>query len=425
MRLGAPRDAAELLTKSRSILGATGHARPALALHMRALALTAQWKLAHEVAYELASTIDASELDSTATAAQLMLLESGFRIGNDPGLLYRRALEIAADHRIHASDRISSARLGIMIAESSSSSLNQGELWRAISDLRGGGGELGIDLGVLEMIYEVNVGEMTTGISIADHLLSIVSTSRDDYQRISTLLAISDAFRVGGRQSDALGVAYEGARLACETGSEHFEISASSRVIAIHTDLGDLREAGAILPQLQARVEQSGDEFSRLTALALSARLALLTGRCDEAKRAASLHYDLVRASAFDSRERMRIAVTLWAEVLLSSSSEPLPVAILEELYNAHIGGRSRPMHDYTTAVLYLALVRSGRGSDAREMLRDYLAHHRRAARPWSESVKRLGFATSAEASTSSLIAEGESVLREIYGAATSELRRD
>jgi ATP/maltotriose-dependent transcriptional regulator MalT len=311
-----------------------------------------------------------------------------------------------------------------MIAESSSSTLDQRELWRAVSDLRDRGDELTIEIGMLEMIYEINLGTIDDGIASADRLLKLLAATRDGYQRLSMILPISDALRVGGRYRDALKLAYDGAKLARETGSEHFEISALSRVIAIHTEIGELREAQALLPELEARVQQSGDEFARLTTYALTARIALFTGQTDEAKSWATRHYDIVRASAFDSRDRVRIAVTLLAEVLLSCGPQPLPATLLEELRAAHLACRTRPMHDQTMAVLYCALIRSGYGQHARDVLNEYLLYHRRAMNSWPESVARLKLAGIPELETASILVGAETVPPEdrgVFGSANSD----
>jgi ATP/maltotriose-dependent transcriptional regulator MalT len=270
--------------------------------------------------------------------------------------------------------------------------MDHAAFWNAVSDIREGPERECLILAVLAMIYQADVGSIPEALRIADELRQRVGETRDEFERLSLLTAIGDAYRIGDRHADAMELARQGLDVARATGSEHFEYTALVRIASLQIDAGYLDEAGEVYAILREMRMSANHEVYDISTDVFAGRLALAAGRVDDARTIAAEQWRRMHEGNDRSLWSLRSAAVLMMELHLHTNEGDLDEALLTELLEIHQATCAFPLHDRTAALIFLALSRSGRPEIGRRVLGDYLALHRRSTTPWSVAARRLGY---------------------------------
>jgi tetratricopeptide (TPR) repeat protein len=228
------------------------------------------------------------------------------------------------------------------------------------------------------MVFHTNWGSVDEAVRAA-HLLVAQHESRQDIGMLfRSLCNASVTFRAAG----LFDTAEEHLRRALDLADRHHLHLSKARAVPMlanmSIEIGRIDEARNWLKVLAASPIASDDKLGHAEVSAISARLALLDGRVDDARILVDRDLEHLRIDQVPHRRTyhaaLRVAVELGANGIAST-------ATLDELEAAYLLSRSNLFQAFATFALYAGRVSVGEPDRGAVILTEYLQSYRRE--PW------------------------------------------
>lgn len=229
------------------------------------------------------------------------------------------------------------------------------------------------------MVYHTNWGSFDQAVSAASSLIEQHRKSGDIETLFRSLCNASVTLRAVGKFEDAAAHLREALQLA-DRHALHLSKSRALPMLAnLSLEIGRITEARAWLQQLSKCPIAKDDKLGQAEISAISARIALLENRYDEA--AVLIRGDLrdMRDDQVAHRRAYAAALEVTLELALSRRASH---ESLRQLETAHIESRANLFQAFATYALYAGLRSVNKTAKASRLLKEYVETYRREPSP-------------------------------------------
>ena len=317
---------------------------------------------------------------------ELMQLRADWQTMNWDDILSRslrclEAREASARHRVEA---------GVMALMMLSFSGEKARAKHIISQIDEVGVGLDSDEDVLlqaRMVFHTNWGSFEDAISAASALIEYQRKQSDIGSLFRSLCNAAVTFRAAGLFDEAAALLQEALELA-DRHDLHLSKSRALPMLAnMSLELGQLQEARKWLRELEECPIGPGDRLGQAEICAISARIALLERRFNDAQLLVDRDLSYMRHDQVPHRRAYMAALRVAVELAVSSRASH---ESLNDLETAHVQSRANVFQAFATYALYVGLISVGRKDRAEEILNEYVNCYRRE--PWPAPQHLLVF---------------------------------
>ena len=317
---------------------------------------------------------------------ELMQLRADWQTMNWDDILSRSlrcldAKEASARHRVEA---------GVMALMMLSFSGERAKAKHIISRIDEVGLELDSDEDVLlqaRMVFHTNWGSFEDAISAASALIEHQRRRSDIGSLFRSLCNAAVTFRAAGLFDEAAALLQEALELA-DRHDLHLSKSRALPMLAnMSLELGQLEEARKWLRELEECPIGPDDRLGQAEICAISARIALLEHRYNDAQILVDRDLSYMRHDQVPHRRAYMAALRVAVELAVSSKASH---ESLSDLETAHVQSRANVFQAFATYALYVGLISVGRNDRADEILDEYVNSYRRE--PWPAPQHLLVF---------------------------------
>jgi hypothetical protein len=181
--------------------------------------------------------------------------------------------------------------------------------------------------------------------------------------------------RAAGRFDDAFSHLKEALCLAQRHHLDLSRVRAIPMLANLALELGRNDEAKYWLHELVCSPIASDDRLGHAEVSAISARIALLEGRAQDARILVERELDHMRHDQVPQRRAYRAALYIAVELATNGVAS---TEALRELETEHLLTRQNIFQGFASYALHVGLISVGRVDSAERMLHEYLHHHRR-----------------------------------------------
>jgi tetratricopeptide (TPR) repeat protein len=227
------------------------------------------------------------------------------------------------------------------------------------------------------MIYHSTRGDVECAEEAADQLLRVARNEPDLTMRARGLLNVGMAYRLVGRNDDAVPVLLELLDFSVALGQLSRSSSAFLALARVYLAAADLPRAREVMQRLEALTSDEQDPHVTRDRLYMLGRLALDEGDIEEAALRSAMLAAQTSASESVNRQATVLALGLRIGIHQRAPIEKLRM-IVEQLEAAHIQTRSSGLQDFESHALALGLRNCGEPEKSLHLLAEYMTIHRR-----------------------------------------------
>jgi len=229
----------------------------------------------------------------------------------------------------------------------------------------------------IEMIYHSTCGDAERAEEAADQLLRVARNEPDLSIRARGLLNVGMAYRLLGRNDDAVPVLLELLDFSVGRGYLSRSSFAFLALARVYLAAGDLPRAREVMEKLEALTGEEQDHHVVRDRLYMLARLALDEGNIKEAAQQYAMLAAQTSASESVNRQATVLALGIRIGIHQRAAIERLRL-IVRELEAAHMQTRSKGLQDFEAHALALGLINCGEREKGLFLLTEYITTHRR-----------------------------------------------
>lgn len=317
---------------------------------------------------------------------ELMQLRADWQTMNWDDILSRSlrcldALDSSARHRIEA---------GVMALMMLSFSGEKARATDIISRIDEAGLKLDNDADVLlqaRMVFHTNWGSFDKAVTAASALIEHQRKRSDIGSLFRSLCNAAVTFRAAGLFDKAAAVLREALELA-DRHDLHLSKSRALPMLAnMSLELGQVQDARKWLRELEECPIGPDDKLGQAEISAISARIALLEHRYDDAQTLVDRDLSYMRHDQVPHRRAYMAALRVAVELAVSNKASKESLVLLE---SAHVQSRANVFQAFATYALHVGLISVGKNERADEILDEYVNTYRRE--PWPAPQHLLAF---------------------------------
>jgi DNA-binding SARP family transcriptional activator len=308
---------------------------------------------------------------------ELALFEARWRASLQGTSLLKELRVCVASNDASASHRVDCGLLGLKIADGENWIDAMEELYLMMQPLLENPSIAPAIRLETRMIYHSTRGDVESAEEAADQLLTVARNEPDLTLRARGLLNVGMAYRLVGRNDDAVPVLLELLDFSVALGHLSRSSSAFLALARVYLAAADLPRAREVMQRLEALTGDEQDPHVTRDRLYMLGRLALDEGNIEEAALRCALLAAQTSANESVNRQATVLALGLRIGIQQHAPIEKLRM-IVEQLEAAHVQTRTRGLQDFEVHALALGLRTCGEPEKGLHLLAEYMTIHRR-----------------------------------------------